>query len=70
MGAAQSQRERVGLTSGEGKAGSDREEERKKDQCRGIGGGDGRETGVRKRELYLERGSGWHGVKGRFPGQT
>lgn len=24
----------------------------------------------RERETYLERGSEWHGVKGRFPGQT
>lgn len=39
-----------------------------------VGGGEemaGSQKGKeRERELYLERGIGWHGVKGRFPGQT
>lgn len=63
----------VVLAMERGIVGDGREGQRGKE--RGIsveGGGEEMAQSQREkeRELYLERGSGWRGVKGRFPGQT
>lgn len=40
------------------------------DQCSGRERRDGRESERERERVVLGEGSVWHGVKGRFPGQT